>query len=776
MLALQLEDRNQDVEMLEARMPNGSNTNRTVQNAIQAEGYSLSQNARPRTLDDPATPLDEDYDDSQKELFKASATLAEQLITIRNLEEIVAEDNELLEKLQNEKGKLNQKLSLMQQIRGEYDNQTAEYEKLLKSHQDLKEKFAVIQNSSSNAEQLEALQFQHDRESSELKIQLSTMKNTAALMQQDIERLMQEKSEMMEQIRAMETSPSGNNAQDALYRIEDLENANRELVDENKMFPERLEDSLDTEWYIQRIQQLEDALTIFATQKEQMVFQLQSYREMEEDYREHQAIRQDLENKLAQVDAEVDFMQSEFDQKVRELIVFETEVKQSKADQLELIQEKDDRIEKLMEDIKMHDKVVNELRFQMNARSASPTLPPKDVPPKDDLLSKSQDGLAGLVTQLNAAEVEIDDLKSKLDERGGSSSDTYLTEIRSKNLEIEELHKDLEEMEERLVRLLEEKGKSTGNDSLQKELDVLHSERDNLWAEMDQMEKGYQNEINDLRNRLESLPPGEEEGGNTRSLDLEAVIEQLKDEKSRLEGNHIAETVEMASLQEEITVIRQQLYELQQAPTPVSSSPIQELLQVKTNELQSLQEDNEILKKKLNSLVEEMKSSSYAPAQLAESGQETSSVISNNEGGLLQEIEQLKSTIQKKSDDSTEEIKSISSLLEERRVENSDLLVKISLLSTSLDDLNGELEYQNGILEEALKQNEKLETEIVSLRNLKSDSTEVKALQQKLMANERELVELRTCIANEPKLVDLEMMNNELMEKILTCVPNFFLS
>ncbi|KAJ3369448.1 26S proteasome non-ATPase regulatory subunit 12 [Kappamyces sp. JEL0680] len=835
MLSLQLEERNQDVEMLEARL--GESSTRAVQNAIAEQGYSLSQTARPRTLDDPTTPLEDDADrvDAQKELVKASETLAEQLITIQNLEQIVAEDNEVIERLKAERTKLNQKLSLMQQIKGEYDNQTAEYEKLLASHTQLKLQYSEAGNSESTLHELQSL---HENEKQKFLQEIEYQKDLVAQVQEELERLVTEKQDLQMQLSVVQQAMAPGSTLDTLHqKIQLLERQRSEMELENQSLTEQLEESvpLDTESYIARIQQLEDVLTSFAGQKEQMLMQLQSYRAMEEDYREEQAVRQDLENKLAQVDAEVDFMQSEFDQKVQQMLSLQNQIAQLQKSHDEAIRdlqakhqsvlgEKDDRIERLLDTVQSNDKSLNDFRSQATLA----------LPPKDDLLSKSQDELARLVSQLDAAEVEIEELKGRLEEQGSAppavpvkdaalvnehyQASLHQKELDEKEKEIARLHSELDLMEERMAKVLGDKEALERTiqgpgalSSLQRELEAMNAERDNLWAEMDRLEKGYQNEIEakdveilELRRTIEGLQSNPTSGMPPSPADsaekLKLEIERLRDEKAKMEATQMAESVfknqEIEVLQSEIETAKEQIYRLQQdATTPVSPS-LQTQLAEKSSELDQLRREHDATREKLEalqassdqlkgSLESQLESKLAAIAKLEDevasshqriqelASTKAESPAADDSKALLHEIDELKLTVQKKTVEAStlaEKANSISKELEALKSENLSLQTKVAEMGRTIDELHGKLEYQHSIADDALKQLDEYEEQILTLRGSASDASQIEALQAKLQQSERELAALRQKAASaapaDSKVNELETMNSQLLGKI----------
>jgi predicted nuclease with TOPRIM domain len=115
MLAIQLEERTQDVEMLEKRL-------NAETSGVTGSMFAISKNA--------ANNATEDDQPTSQELEAATAKLAEQMILINHLEVEVAECHERIEQLQTEKAQLNQKLAIMQRIKSDYDELSAKYEKI----------------------------------------------------------------------------------------------------------------------------------------------------------------------------------------------------------------------------------------------------------------------------------------------------------------------------------------------------------------------------------------------------------------------------------------------------------------------------------------------------------------------------------------------------------------------------------------------------------------------------------------------------------------------
>ena len=425
MLSLQLEERTQDVELLESRINDSSRKSNQFslsQNVVATpEGFTLSQSNQKRALSDDSED-DEPEMDYKKEFKKATATLAEQLITIQNLERVIAEDNQMVESLTSERTKLTQKLSLMQQIKAEYDNQTAEYEKLLARNKEL-------ENGNSQPGGGEDVD--------DLKEQLSSQKMVVSQLQEALKTMANQKSDIQK-------SMSGEGVGIDISKQQQLEELQKQL-DALQAENSRLNSSYKghesvEEDYVARIQQLESALTNFSTQREQMVSQIQQYRDMIEDLEDAGKSGHAAAKTLAQADAEMDFLQSEFDQKLQQISVLEKKINVMEED---------------------HAKEIHRIK-SVASIEASGIAPLPTSNATELLLSETQDELARLVSKLDAKERELEELRAKtvnfsnLGNNDNAVNDQYQIslykqEIESKTKEIERLHEELDLMEERLT-------------------------------------------------------------------------------------------------------------------------------------------------------------------------------------------------------------------------------------------------------------------------------------------------------------------------------------
>lgn len=186
MLALQLEERTQDVEMLESRLEETFANKDIIQNAVSKQGLSLAG----KSPGSPISPTEhQDFETTKRELESASTILAQQLITIQKLEEVIGEDNEVIVGLKAEKSKLNQKVSLMQQIKADYDNQTADFEKLQMK----------LQNFQSTVLEIPDLKSQVVEENAALVQELEDQKELVVHLQEALGSITNEKIELQEQ-------------------------------------------------------------------------------------------------------------------------------------------------------------------------------------------------------------------------------------------------------------------------------------------------------------------------------------------------------------------------------------------------------------------------------------------------------------------------------------------------------------------------------------------------------------------------------------------------
>ena len=659
------------------------------------------------------------------ELETVQATIAEQLVTIEQLEQLVAEDNQLIEQLNSEKSKLSQKLSIMQQMKVEYDNQSTEFEKLEAKLRVLEEAQGVqslgnIGSSSKGAEDMEA---EIQRLSAEL------------------DGCRQENEDLLSE----------------LDRMGALEMKQQALLDENKYLTEQLENSasIDTESYIVRIQQLEESLTAFAAQKEQLLLQIQSFHDMEEDYKDELALRKDLEDKLAQVDSEMDFMQSEYDLQMQKIHTLESQLAERG----------------------------NGDYGASNRQSTLSDLTDKSNDPSPfqtgNLLSKSKEDLTALVSQLDAAEMEIEELRTKLAEQSIDSStlervDTAVSPIKTdedekiendffklslheKNLhdkqeEIQMLLAEVDQLEERLLMVSEEK-----HDLEKQSRKVLSEMAEKHRLELETKIKV----IAELEEQLATLSATKTHDGSDRIQAMQQEIEDLKLQVAKSSDNHSSAAPESPGLLHQLEVL-------------------QSLIAEKEETIAFLRDELELKGRQVE--VESMEVSSKL-AKSEKSLKEKDSLIQNLQATIDSANMQLDSHMRTQQGDNRtahqeeleKEVSKLTSELELYKQRNADALTQVSTLQESILDLKDKLDYHTEIAEDALKQLDQYETEILELRQSHKGvaSPQLKDLQESLKSREAELVSIKDRLASTSKdaqdeIQDLERTNEQLLDKIAT--------
>lgn len=661
------------------------------------------------------------------ELETVQATIAEQLVTIEQLEQLVAEDNQLIEQLNSEKSKLSQKLSIMQQMKVEYDSQSTKFEKLEAKLRVLEEAQGVqsLGNVGSSSKDIEDMEAEIQRLSAEL--DGCRRKNEGLLLELD--------------------------------RMGALEMKQQALLDENKYLTEQLENSasIDTESYIVRIQQLEESLTAFAAQKEQLLVQIQSFHDMEEDYKDELALRKDLEDKLAQVDSEMDFMQSEYDLQMQKIHTLESQLAERG----------------------------NGDYGTSNRQSTLSDLTDKSNDPSPfqtgNLLSKSQEDLTALVSQLDAAEMEIEELRTKLAEQSINSStlervDTAVSPIKTdedekiendffkislheKNLhdkqeEIQMLLAEVDQLEERLLMVSEEK-----HDLEKQSRKVLSEMAEKHRLELETKIK-Y---ITELEEQLAALSATKTHAGTDRIQAMQQEIEDLKHQVAKSSDNH-SSAPESPGLLHELEVLQSLIGEKEE-----TIAFLRDELEVKGRqvEVESMEVSSKLAKSE-KYLQEKELLIQNLQATINSANMQPDSQLRIQEGGNRTAHEEV---LEK-------EISKLTSELELYKQRNADALSQVSTLQESILDLKDKLDYHTEIAEDALKQLDQYENEILELRQSQKGvalpsaaSPQLKDLQETLKARDAELVSIKDRLSSTSKdaqdeIQDLERTNEQLLDKI----------
>jgi chromosome segregation ATPase len=399
MLSLQLEERTQDVEMLESRL--------NAQLTLSSDMFSVSNAATSRSLQTATnnnSSSQHQYDEAleelaetKRELEKNAATLAEQLISIGKMEALLASNAETIENLETEKARLTQKLALMQRIKSDYDTQSSLLEKTQARVSELEAQLA--NKNPKNDDQMERLETQN----SALIGQLTALQNI-----QDEHKA---QANMIESLKRTIENLSTDLEEERQFKIE-LQRQNQVMQSQSEA-AKLTEDGNEAEYHA-RIDQLEASLVALVEQKELMTKELVELRFIKEDYEEEMMNRQGIEARMSEMDKQWTFLEDSIRQKEGEIerlenelddmqSKFQLEIKLLKEEQDNLMMERDDLLDQLEEQKQEQENAV------MERGLGSPP-----VPPKDTFVTREQNEIAALVAKLDAAEVELEELKLQL--------------------------------------------------------------------------------------------------------------------------------------------------------------------------------------------------------------------------------------------------------------------------------------------------------------------------------------------------------------------------
>ena len=946
-LALQLEEKSQDVKFLEARLNEGK------------PNSALNTATTVRSLPEPSPDMPEDmpqsYEEMSNELMKATANLAEQMVTIGQLEQLVNEDNETIEKLQSEKSKLTQKLNLMQHMKAEYDNQTASYEKLVARSKELE---LQLSNTPASSD----LQEKYEEELSKLKKELYNSKSQ----EEDLQAQLNELNDELKSMQKLQDQKA------------ELEIKIIELTEEKKLLLDQLEHAefaeAEHDENLSRIQQLEDSLSTFAQQKEQFNVQLQYYKEMELDYQEEVDVRKDLEFKLSQVDQEVEFLQTEFDKKIQEVQILEEKIKdmdklhKANMDKLEQdyqsaileVQSLEEKIKELegqnassrrnVEDVEYlqveFDKKVQEVQFLQDSIRETEEMYSEKIGQLEDnhreaidkhmekisklekeqsqmtigdkqergmpesLFSRSQDDLTNLLNQLDKAEMEIEDLKTQIAEKDAILQESlsksppspnvakaipvedeklvdlhymlamHEKELKEKDDEIDKLLTEVDQLEERLVQVSDEKNELEREtqriDIAWKEKNELllaekHSEIKRLESMLDSLndrlkdsaadEKEMEGEIVKLQSHIADLELQSSTASNvpdeTKSEDMKAHILNLQDEieekerlisglkdeiqtlnqkvKFEIESSEKALQAEMDEkestiehLQQSVSKANSQIQDLTMYIAEIESATKQSNSNSNHEELDLLlkevEEKNQLIKKLENEIVQreskykfdvdslgielkemvallekEVEEKSLSIKRLEDEillkdrkyqsevetlGLEMKEAVSQKDSlieDLQNQINSINSKLANETDPSStdvtnsleleKKVKGLTVFVEEYRAANGKLKAQVEKLESSLSEMQQQLQYHADIANDAIKQVEEYEDQLISLKKGEGqvDQEKFNNLQNLLKSREKELAELKANSASSAlnvKLDEAHLLNDQLMAKI----------
>jgi chromosome segregation protein len=397
MLSLQLEERTQDVEMLESRL--------NAQLSLSSDMFSVSNTANSRSLqtsNKDSTPQPEyeealeELAETKRELEKNAATLAEQLISIGKMEAVLASSAETIENLETEKARLTQKLALMQRIKSDYDTQSSLLEKTQARVLELQTQLA--EQAPANTGQIEMLETQNSALIGQLSALQSIQEehraqgNTIASLKRTIENLTTDLEEERQ------------------FKIE-LQRQNQFLQSQSEVA--KVAEDGNEAGYHARIDQLESSLVALVQQKEAMTKELVELRFIKEDYEEEMMNRQGIEARMSEMDKQWSLLEDSIRQKEAEIERLESELDdmQSKFQlEIKLLKEEQDNL--MMERDELLDLVEEQKQSLVDVHERGAVSPP--VPPKDTLVTQEQDEVAALVAKLDAAEVELEELKLQL--------------------------------------------------------------------------------------------------------------------------------------------------------------------------------------------------------------------------------------------------------------------------------------------------------------------------------------------------------------------------
>ena len=621
----------------------------------------------------------------EEELIALKSTVAEKLSIIEQFEELIAEDNQVIQELKAEKSNLTQSLANMEKMKQDFHKQRSEYEMLVEKVKKWES------DSNSNITLMGNLQKNSDLDKFESELQSCQSKLNDVLLQ---------KEEIQGHLLELKTK----------YLA---------LEKENAFLIEQLENTGDVNAE-PRLLQLEESLAEFSAQKEHLLSQLQSYHEMEEDYKDEVALRKDLEQKLNQIDSEMDFLQSEFDDKVQKINELQVE------------------LAGVRESSRGHELERETTISDLTDKSFDPS------PIESNLLSKSQENLSSFITKLDAAEMEIEELRMQLAEKdtnatpGPHKVDTsvspiknhddekiendfyqislYETEIQEKQNEIGKLLGEIDHLEERLLQISEEK-----ND--------LERQSNRMVAEIN---AEHEVEIK----RLESINSTSSPGAVKEVKELEKEIAFLKNQLSAKERSVSEKTLD-SSLESEMKNLKLQIRD---KTNMINNLEDQLKMLSHHNEVDDqcfsskLDEAEQLLKKKESQIVE-------LQAIIENSGLQN--VTNDNE-------------------------------VESYKKQYADSLQQIEKLEETIVELRAKLDHHTGIAENALKQLDQYEYELLELRqriaNENSDSKEDQKLQNILKLRDSEVASLKSQVLAlkdaKEEIEDLEMMNGQLLEKI----------
>jgi chromosome segregation ATPase len=488
--------------MLEQRISSSS----SKKNSLATDMFTLKASTN-KTQKSDIDELQKMYDDTieeltalKREFSNATTTLAEQHIAIGKMESKLAENSENIEVLETEKAILNQKLALLQQIKSEYDIQTVQYEKMQQKLTEIETAMSVSMGSRSIGNEDGGQAHQQ---------QLVSLKDTIAHMEHEMKLIRNENEKLSTQVKSRRDSNS----------------------------------------YSTRIDQLETSLNVLLTQKEQMSKEIVQLRFVKEDYDEQVLITNDLESRLEELTRQIDVFKSQIEEKVDIIFQLESEMDQMEKDhdqhikflkeeQDRVLSEHEDHIAKLMDDIKFKE---NQLQFTEH-QSQSPPLPPKDF-------SKSHDEISNLVSKLDAAEIELAELKIQMDPNANSRSINPISP------------EDDSFVNEHFLRLQHQKEMDKINEqvyNLESEIETLKLQLEKVTVESDSLKKKYetilrQNEL--LQNTVESkeaelkqlndqLPQDDDFFSKKRheeemlqfQLRMEATLKELNSIESQING------------------------------------------------------------------------------------------------------------------------------------------------------------------------------------------------------------------------------------------------
>ncbi|CAL1528366.1 unnamed protein product [Lymnaea stagnalis] len=351
---------------------------------------------------------------------------------------------------------------------------------------------------------------------------------------------------------------------------------------------------------------------------------------------------------------------------------------------------------------------------------------------------------------------ELEKLRRDQDEAAASLGNT-IVELTNKLVEKDEkLQSTLSEKEtlaseleqERNVRLEllrnSKREVETLNSSIHGSESKLRSLIVELQVEIEEVKKHHETEVLSFAERishLESELSNKEIILDSRSLDYENKITELKDDIAKLERSSLESSESIGKLTAQLAVLTEEKEHL----LTQTDAALEDALQIKS-QLTETSEQLAVSYTQLENMTKEKNSLSAAAANMSEE----LSKLQDEKDEIRREIQDLKIMLQLAEDESQEMLRqkrAVELEVEDMQARVSRLVEEKSELTSQLDSYQSQTEFSTKVLEEALVESRE------ALEQVKADKL---GLQENFESLEREKVELMT------KQVKLEEENDEL--------------